>query len=67
MKKKDFYTKIILYILIILIPLTLAGVMMIALSDSAGMVIGGVAMLAVDVYFGVRLYGFIKENKDMLI
>lgn len=67
MKKKDFYTKIILYILIILIPLTLAGVMMIALSDGAGMIIGGVAMLAVDVYFGVRLYGFIKENKDMLI
>lgn len=67
MKKKDFYLKIVLYILIVLLPLTITGVMLIALSDGAGMIIGGLAVLAVDVYFGVRLYGFIQENKDMLI
>ena len=67
MKKKDFYLKIVLYILIVLLPLAITGIMLIALSDGAGMIIGGLVALAVDVYFGVRLYGFIKENKDMLI
>lgn len=67
MKKSDFYIKVILYILIVLIPLFIGGLMMIILADGAGMVFGGIVFWGVCIYFGIRLYHFIKENKDMLI
>lgn len=67
MKKSEFFFKIILYIFAVLVPLTFAGIMTILVSDGVGMIILSLAFFAGDIYFGIRLYLFIKYNKDMLI
>lgn len=67
MKKSEFIKKTILYIFIVLIPLFIVGLMLIILSDGLGMIIGGIVFWLVDTWFAIRLFHFIKENKDMLI
>jgi hypothetical protein len=67
MNKKKFFGKIILYILAVLFPLFITGLMLLITSDGVGMIFGGIIFWVVGVWFGVRLYHFIKENKDMLI
>lgn len=57
------WSKVIGYIVLILLPLFVAGLMMMILSDGVGMILGGIAFWGVCAYFGVRLYHYIKENK----
>lgn len=57
------WKKVIGYIICILVPLFVVGLMMIILSDGVGMILGGIAFWVVLAYFGKRLYDYIKENK----
>lgn len=67
MKKSHFIGKILLSVLVVLIPVFIAGLMLIILSDGLGMILGGIAFWGADVWFAIRVFNFIKENKDMLI
>ena len=63
MKKSKFYRLILLYTLLVLIPLTFLTVMMFY----HRYIIPGLLSGAVELYFILRLYNFIVENKDSLL
>lgn len=67
MKKSEFYFKIFLYIVLVVIPLFVLGLGLFINGNGSGFIVGGIAAWGVLAYFAYRLYGFINLNKDMLI
>lgn len=67
MNKNQFYTKILLYVLFVIFPLTALAIGLLSTSHGeVGVIIGAIIALCVDAYFLKKLYDYYLKNKDLL-
>ncbi len=65
MDRKKFWRNVIFYVLVVLIPPFIVGLMLIITADNGAMVVGGIIFWGIDGYFGFKMYHYIEENKDI--